>query len=119
MNCACLYGGEGKCIFNACAVFLLLLFLGSPPSDDLSVLLQKDAGTYNCQTTFTAFLNVFMMKYRVNYETEKCSVCFFVSSVYNACGLASYDLFDEVDFDQWFTNQLVNELNNPSSRYVA
>ena len=46
-------------------------------------------------------------------------VCLFVSSVYNACGLASYDLFDEIDFDQWFTNQLVNEINNPSSRYVA
>lgn len=53
---------------------------GSPPSDDMNVLLQKDA-------------------------------------VYNACGLASYDLFDEINFDQWFTNQLINELNNSSSRY--
>ena len=44
--------------------------------------------------------------------------CFSVPAVYNACGLASYDLFDDVDFDQWFTNQLVNELNNSSSRYV-
>ena len=38
--------------------------------------------------------------------------------VYNACGLASYHLFDEVDFDQWFVNQLVNELNNSSPRCV-
>lgn len=38
-------------------------------------------------------------------------------AVYNACGLASYDLFDEVDFDHWFTNQLISELNNTSSRY--
>ena len=41
------------------------------------------------------------------------------SSVYNACGLASYDLFDEIDFDLWFTNQLLHELNNSSSRYVS
>jgi len=38
-------------------------------------------------------------------------------AVYNACGLASYHLFDEVDFDQWFVNQLVNELNNSSPSY--
>ena len=43
---------------------------------------------------------------------------FWFSSVYNACGLASYDLFDDIDFDLWFTNQLLHELNNPSSRYV-
>ena len=42
----------------------------------------------------------------------------FIVSVYNACGLASYHLFDEVDFDQWFVNQLVNELNNSSPRCV-
>ncbi|KAJ7365738.1 Importin-11 [Desmophyllum pertusum] len=59
---------------------MIKLVQGSPPSDDMTVLLQKDA-------------------------------------VYNACGLASYDLFDEIDFDQWFTNQLLHELNNSSTRY--
>lgn len=59
---------------------MITLVQGSPPSEDMTVLLQKDA-------------------------------------VYNACGLASYDLFDEVDFDHWFTNQLISELNNTSSRY--
>lgn len=44
---------------------------------------------------------------------------FWFSSVYNACGLASYDLFDDIDFDKWFTNQLLHELNNSSSRYVT
>ena len=39
--------------------------------------------------------------------------------VYNACGLASYHLFDEVDFDKWFNGQLVHELSNSSSRYVS
>ncbi|KAL9986951.1 hypothetical protein ACROYT_G001169 [Oculina patagonica] len=59
---------------------MIKLVQGSPPSDDMTVLLQKDA-------------------------------------VYNACGLASYDLFDDIDFDKWFTNQLLHELNNSSSRY--
>ncbi|XP_029197189.2 importin-11-like [Acropora millepora] len=59
---------------------MIKLVQGSPPSDEMNVVLQKDA-------------------------------------VYNACGLASYHLFDEVDFDQWFVNQLVNELNNSSPSY--
>lgn len=59
---------------------MIKLLQGSPPSDDISVLLKKDA-------------------------------------VYNACGLSSYDLFDEIDFDQWFLTQLLQELNNSSSRY--
>lgn len=58
---------------------MIKLLQGSPPSDELSVLLKKDA-------------------------------------VYNACGLASYDLFDEIDFDNWFLNQLLQELNYYSSR---
>ncbi|KAK2550355.1 Importin-11 [Acropora cervicornis] len=60
---------------------MIKLVQGSPPSDEMNVVLQKDA-------------------------------------VYNACGLASYHLFDEVDFDQWFVNQLVNELNNSSPRSI-
>lgn len=31
-------------------------------------------------------------------------------SIYNAAGLSAFHLFDEVDFDQWFENQLLNEL---------
>ncbi|KAI3372761.1 hypothetical protein L3Q82_023218 [Scortum barcoo] len=31
-------------------------------------------------------------------------------AVYNAVGLAAYELFDNVDFDQWFKNQLLGEL---------
>ena len=30
--------------------------------------------------------------------------------VYNAVGLASFDLFDEIDFDDWFQKKLVLEL---------
>ncbi|XP_076859386.1 importin-11 isoform X2 [Brachyhypopomus gauderio] len=38
-------------------------------------------------------------------------------SVYNAMGLAAYELFDSVDFDEWFRNQLRGELQVPHHRY--
>lgn len=41
----------------------------------------------------------------------------FLSSVYNAMGLAAYELFDNVDFDQWFKNQLLGELQVNHYRY--
>ncbi|GFT81035.1 importin-11 [Trichonephila clavipes] len=31
-------------------------------------------------------------------------------AIYNAVGLAAFDLYDEVDFDNWFTNILIPEL---------
>ncbi|KAG8187533.1 hypothetical protein JTE90_008420 [Oedothorax gibbosus] len=31
-------------------------------------------------------------------------------AIYNAVGLAAFDLYDEVDFDNWFTNVLISEL---------
>uniref|UniRef100_A0A3Q3EAT6 Importin-11 n=1 Tax=Labrus bergylta TaxID=56723 RepID=A0A3Q3EAT6_9LABR len=38
-------------------------------------------------------------------------------AVYNAVGLAAYELFDNVDFDQWFKNQLLGELQVSHNRY--
>ncbi|XP_020639328.2 importin-11 [Pogona vitticeps] len=38
-------------------------------------------------------------------------------AVYNAVGLAAYELFDSVDFDQWFKNQLLAELKVTHDRY--
>ncbi|NXV81651.1 IPO11 protein, partial [Atlantisia rogersi] len=40
-----------------------------------------------------------------------------ISLLYNAVGLAAYELFDSVDFDQWFKNQLLAELQVPHDRY--
>uniref|UniRef100_A0A8C5THE4 Importin 11 n=1 Tax=Malurus cyaneus samueli TaxID=2593467 RepID=A0A8C5THE4_9PASS len=37
--------------------------------------------------------------------------------LYNAVGLAAYELFDSVDFDQWFKNQLLAELQVSHDRY--
>ncbi|XP_078074450.1 importin-11 isoform X1 [Mustelus asterias] len=38
-------------------------------------------------------------------------------AVYNAIGLAAYELFDSVDFDQWFNSQLLAELQVTHIRY--
>ena len=36
--------------------------------------------------------------------------------VYNAVGLAAYDIYDDVDFDSWLSNKLVNELKISHSK---
>ncbi|GJQ74570.1 Ranbp11 [Trypoxylus dichotomus] len=38
-------------------------------------------------------------------------------AVYNAVGLAAYDMYDEVDFDQWFLNTLIEELKIKHNNY--
>ncbi|XP_073440360.1 importin-11 isoform X2 [Dendrobates tinctorius] len=38
-------------------------------------------------------------------------------TVYNAVGLAAYELFDSVDFDEWFKSQLLGELQITHDRY--
>ncbi|KAK3096574.1 hypothetical protein FSP39_001428 [Pinctada imbricata] len=37
--------------------------------------------------------------------------------VYNAVGLSSYDLFDDVNFDEWFTTHLLRELEIKHQNY--
>ncbi|KAL5005534.1 hypothetical protein ScPMuIL_018990 [Solemya velum] len=38
-------------------------------------------------------------------------------AVYNAVGLAAFDLFDEINFDEWFSTHLLNELRNKHVNY--
>ncbi|CAH1796232.1 unnamed protein product [Owenia fusiformis] len=38
-------------------------------------------------------------------------------AVYNCVGLASFDLYDDVDFDQWFNTSLIQELKIKHSNY--
>ncbi|KAJ8961664.1 hypothetical protein NQ318_021262 [Aromia moschata] len=38
-------------------------------------------------------------------------------AVYNAVGLCAFDLYDEVDFDQWFMNTLLQELKIKDNNY--
>ncbi|KAM7077415.1 importin-11 isoform 2-T2 [Ciconia maguari] len=48
---------------------------------------------------------------------EDTSAILLKDAVYNAVGLAAYELFDSVDFDQWFKNQLLAELQVSHNRY--
>ncbi|CAH1155509.1 unnamed protein product [Phaedon cochleariae] len=38
-------------------------------------------------------------------------------AVYNAVGLCAFDLYDEIDFDQWFVNTLLQELRIKHNNY--
>ena len=37
--------------------------------------------------------------------------------VYNVAGLCSYDLFEEINFEEWFSRGLVKEVQNKSPKY--
>lgn len=38
-------------------------------------------------------------------------------AIYNAVGLSAFNLFDDIDFNQWFTSQLVHELHLTGSNF--
>uniref|UniRef100_A0A8D2PAF3 Importin-11 n=1 Tax=Zosterops lateralis melanops TaxID=1220523 RepID=A0A8D2PAF3_ZOSLA len=48
---------------------------------------------------------------------ENTNAILIKDAVYNAVGLAAYELFDSVDFDQWFKNQLLAELQVSHDSY--
>jgi hypothetical protein len=39
-------------------------------------------------------------------------------AVYTAVGLVAYDLYDEVDFDNWFTGSLCQEISNKQVKWI-
>lgn len=55
----------------------------------------------------------------LNYNNFLTILLVVLSAVYNAVGLAAYELFDNVDFDQWFKNQLLGELQVSHHRYCV
>ena len=44
---------------------------------------------------------------------------YLISSVYKAAGLGAYELYDDVDFDTWYSTQLLNELQLQDPRYAS
>ncbi|XP_066195700.1 importin-11 [Sylvia atricapilla] len=50
-------------------------------------------------------------------DMENTNAILIKDAVYNAVGLAAYELFDSVDFDQWFKNQLLAELQVSHDRF--
>ncbi|EMP39974.1 Importin-11 [Chelonia mydas] len=51
-------------------------------------------------------------------NVEDTNALLIKDAVYNAVGLAAYELFDSVDFDQWFKNQLLAELQVSHNRDI-
>ncbi|XP_075923002.1 importin-11 isoform X2 [Petromyzon marinus] len=67
--------------------------------------------------TLTPVLLEMLHALQVPTSQEDSVGLFIKDAVYNAVGLAAYELFDTVDFDEWFRNQLVVELQVKDSRY--
>ncbi|KAM6035313.1 importin-11 isoform 2-T4 [Theristicus caerulescens] len=67
--------------------------------------------------TLTPVLLEMVRSLQGSTNVEDASAILIKDAVYNAVGLAAYELFDSVDFDQWFKNQLLAELQVSHNRY--
>ncbi|XP_063667284.1 importin-11 isoform X7 [Pan troglodytes] len=67
--------------------------------------------------TLTPVLLEMMQRLQGPTNVEDMNALLIKDAVYNAVGLAAYELFDSVDFDQWFKNQLLPELQVIHNRY--
>uniref|UniRef100_A0A8C8AIR5 Importin-11 n=1 Tax=Otus sunia TaxID=257818 RepID=A0A8C8AIR5_9STRI len=67
--------------------------------------------------TLTPVLLEMVHSLQASTNMEDTSAILIKDAVYNAVGLAAYELFDSVDFDQWFKNQLLAELQVSHNRY--
>ncbi|XP_057645829.1 importin-11 isoform X3 [Chionomys nivalis] len=67
--------------------------------------------------TLTPVLLEMMQTLQGPTNVEDMNALLIKDAVYNAVGLAAFELFDSVDFDQWFKNQLLPELQVSHNRY--
>ncbi|XP_008934683.1 PREDICTED: importin-11, partial [Merops nubicus] len=67
--------------------------------------------------TLTPVLLEMVRSLQGSANMEDTSAILIKDAVYNAVGLAAYELFDSVDFDHWFKNQLLAELQVSHDRY--
>ncbi|KAJ8414030.1 hypothetical protein AAFF_G00066280 [Aldrovandia affinis] len=65
---------------------------------------------HNYSQTLTPVLLEMVQKLQGPTNVEEPMTLLIKDAVYNAVGLAAYELFDNVDFDLWFKNQLLGEL---------
>ncbi|KAJ8778500.1 hypothetical protein J1605_013687 [Eschrichtius robustus] len=68
--------------------------------------------------TLTPVLLEMMQTLQGPTNVEDMNALLIKDAVYNAVGLAAYELFDSVDFDQWFKNQLLPELQVIHNRQI-
>ncbi|XP_793829.2 importin-11 isoform X2 [Strongylocentrotus purpuratus] len=69
------------------------------------------------KSVFIPVLIQMVQKVQDASDTEDIQVLLQKEAVYNALGQAAFELFDDVDFDQWFTSHLLKELQNMHPRY--
>ncbi|XP_070542667.1 importin-11-like [Ptychodera flava] len=67
--------------------------------------------------TLTPFLIEIIQSTQGMTDVENMSVLLQKDAVYNVAGLAAYELFDDINFDQWLTSQLLAELQNKHPRF--
>lgn len=98
-------------------------------SDPESYVLDEggDSWKYNLRSCTEAFYMILFQKYSPMLivelqkfiaksqsitltESSDVSDLLIKDSIYNATGLAVFNLFDEINFDEWFTQQLLEEL---------
>ncbi|XP_055641895.1 importin-11 isoform X1 [Toxorhynchites rutilus septentrionalis] len=98
-------------------------------SDPESYVLDEggDSWKYNLRSCTEAFYMILFQKYSPMLivelqkfisksqsitltESSNISDLLIKDSIYNATGLAVFNLFDEINFDEWFTQQLLEEL---------
>ncbi|KAG7481216.1 hypothetical protein MATL_G00064160 [Megalops atlanticus] len=65
---------------------------------------------HNYSQTLTPVLLEMVQNLQGPTNVEEPVALLIKDAVYNAVGLAAYELFDNVDFDLWFKNQLLGEL---------
>ncbi|KAK1174337.1 importin-11 isoform X1 [Acipenser oxyrinchus oxyrinchus] len=72
---------------------------------------------HNYSQTLTPVLLEMVQNLHGPTNVEDSAHLLIKDAVYNAVGLAAYELFDNVDFDQWFKNQLLAELHVSHNSY--
>ncbi|XP_055541390.1 importin-11 [Wyeomyia smithii] len=105
-------------------------------SDPESYVLDEggDSWKYNLRSCTEAFYMILFQKYSPMLiielqkfigksqaltltESSNISDLLIKDSIYNATGLAVFNLFDEINFDEWFTQQLLEELKFKGHNY--
>ncbi|XP_053971959.1 importin-11 [Hylaeus volcanicus] len=66
---------------------------------------------------FASVLVELMQRHHQPVDPNNLHAILLKDAVYNAVGLAAFDLYDEVNFDQWFSTTLKEELKIRSNNY--
>ncbi|XP_076243616.1 importin beta11 isoform X2 [Calliopsis andreniformis] len=72
---------------------------------------------HHFREVFASVLVDLMQRYHQPVDPNNLHAILLKDAVYNAVGLAAFELYDEVNFDQWFSTTLKEELKIRSNNY--